>query len=202
MHIVAPDYLFAERTLWTVVFWASFLLLFAMTSWVQSRERNVAPGDNRDRGSKPVIYIVSVIGMAGAFAAPAVLPAARIALPATAVFATAMAMFWFGFFLYLWAVRTLGTFFRTSVQLLEGQHLVRRGPYRVLRHPAYTGGVLLYAGVGLAIGNWISAGIAPLAALLAYAWRIRVEEAALREKFGAEFEEHRKRTWAIIPLLW
>jgi len=33
-------------------------------------------------------------------------------------------------------------------------------------------------------------------------WRIRVEETALRERFGAEFDAHRKRTWAIIPLVW
>jgi len=114
----------------------------------------------------------------------------------------AIALLWAGLLLYIWAVLTLGAFFRTSVQLLDGQQLVRRGPYRVLRHPAYTGGILLFAGIGLAAGNWISALVAPLAAVVAYAWRIHVEELALRERFGAAFESHRKRTWAVLPPVW
>ena len=86
--------------------------------------------------------------------------------------------------------------------LLDGQKLVTRGPYRLLRHPAYTGGILVFAGVGLSTGNWISFAAALLAVGLAYAWRIHVEEIALRERFGAEFEAQRRRTWAVIPLLW
>jgi protein-S-isoprenylcysteine O-methyltransferase len=99
-------------------------------------------------------------------------------------------------------VLTLGAFFRTSVQLLDGQRLVTRGPYRLLRHPAYTGGILVFAGVGLSTGNWISTAVAPLAVAIAYAWRIHVEERALRERFGAEFETHRRRTWAVLPPVW
>jgi len=202
MQFVVPNYLFAERPLWTAVFWGSFIAFSVATSWVQSRERTAARGDMRDRGSKAVIYLGSIVGMAGAFLAPSAWPFANIGLPPQAVFATAMTLFWAGLLLYIWAVLTLGAFFRTSVQLLDGQQLVRRGPYRLLRHPAYTGGILLFAGIGLAIGNWISALVAPLAAIIVYIWRIHVEEIALRERFGAAFDEHRRRTWAVIPLVW
>ena len=202
MHFVVPTYLFAERRLWSAIYWATFVAFFGATSWVQNREKNAARGDMRDRGSKPVIYVGSLVGMAGAFLAPAYWPEAKIGLPPEPVFATAMALIWVGLLLYIWAVLTLGAFFRTSVQLLDGQRLVRRGPYRLLRHPAYTGGILLFAGIGLSTGNWISAVVAPLSAIVAYAWRIHVEELALRERFGAEFEDHRKRTWAVIPLVW
>ncbi len=202
MHYVVPSYLFAERPLWEVIFWATFAAYFAASGWVQSRERAAARGDMRDRGSKAVIYLGSLVGMAGAFLAPAYWPSAKIDLPPEPVFVTAIALLWAGLLLYIWAVLTLGAFFRTSVQLLDGQQLVRRGPYRVLRHPAYTGGILLFAGIGLAAGNWISALVAPLAAVVAYAWRIHVEELALRERFGAAFESHRKRTWAVLPPVW
>ena len=202
MHAVAPDYLFNARQSWSIVFWASFAAFFVVASWVQSRERNAARGDVRDRGSKAVIYVGSLIGVACAFAAPSLLPSARIGLPQEPVFVAAMALFWAALVLYVWAVLTLGAYFRTSVQLLDGQRLVRRGPYRLLRHPAYTGGILLYFGIGLATGNWISAGAAPLSVAIAYAWRIHVEEIALRDRFGAEFEAHRRRTWAVIPLVW
>ena len=202
MHFVNPGYLFAARPLWSAIYWATFIAFFAATSWVQNRERNAARGDMRDRGSKAVIYAGSFVGMAGALLAPAYWPSAKIGLPPEPVFVTAISLIWAGLLLYLWAVLTLGAFFRTSVQLLDGQQLVRRGPYRLLRHPAYTGGILLFAGIGLAAGNWISALIAPLAAIIVYAWRIHVEEIALRERFGEEFERHRQRTWAVIPLLW
>jgi protein-S-isoprenylcysteine O-methyltransferase Ste14 len=202
MHFVVPDYLFADRPRWEAIFWTTFVVFFATTGWVQSRERNAPRGDLRDRGSKAVIYIGSAIGFPGAFLAPSLLPVARIALPPEPVFATAIALIWAGLLLYVWAVLTLGAFFRTSVQLLDGQRLVRRGPYRLLRHPAYTGGILVFAGLGLATGNWVSAVIAPLSAVLAYVWRIHVEEIALQERFGAEFDEHRRRTWAVIPFLW
>ncbi len=202
MHFVVPHYLFAERPLWSVVYWASFVAFFASTAWVQRRERNAVPGDLRDRGSKPLIYAGSIVGYAAAFACPSLWPAAKIGLPSEPVFWAAIALIWAGLLLYIWAVLTLGAFFRTSVQLLDGQQLVRRGPYRVLRHPAYTGGILLFAGIGLAAGNWISALVTPLTAIVVYAWRIHVEERALRERFGEDFESHRRKTSAVIPLVW
>jgi protein-S-isoprenylcysteine O-methyltransferase Ste14 len=202
MHAVSPVYLFNERPLWTIVFWASFVAFFFVGSWAQRRERAAAVGDNRDRGSKAAIYAGSAIGVIGALNAPFLFPSAVIGLPSEPVFAVAVAMFWAGLVLYVWAVLTLGAFFRTSVQLLDGQRLVTKGPYRLLRHPAYTGGILIFAGIGLATGNWISAIAAPLAVGVAYAWRIHVEEIALRERFGAEFDANRRHTWAVIPLVW
>ena len=197
-----PPYLFLERPLWTAIFWSSYVAFCFVTIWVQSRERGKAKGDSRDRGSRAGIYVLSFVGAVFAFGGPFLLPDARIQLPRAALFYTAMALFWAGTVLYPWSAVTLGAFFRTSVQLLDGQRLVTRGPYRILRHPAYTAGVLVFTGIGLAMGNWLSLVGAALSVAVAYAWRIHVEEAALRERFGAEFDAHRKRTWAIIPLVW
>lgn len=202
MHTVSPMYLFNERPIWAIIFWASYVGFFIVSSWAHARERSVGRGDIRDRGSRSGIDLASLIGIAGAFGAPAAMPFARMDLPPEPVFITAVILFWAGVLLYIWAILTLGAFFRVTVQLLDGQRLVTRGPYRLLRHPAYSGGILLFAGIGLATGNWISAVTAPLSVAIAYAWRIHVEEIALRERFGAEFEANRRRTWAVIPLLW
>jgi protein-S-isoprenylcysteine O-methyltransferase Ste14 len=198
----APHYLFLERPSWAAIFWISYFVFFFVTMWVHNRERGKALGDNRDRGSRAGIYILSFVGVGFAFAGPVLLPDARIPLPHAPMFYTAIALFWAGAILYPWSAMTLGAFFRTSVQLLDGQRLVTRGLYRILRHPAYTAGMLVFTGIGLAMGNWLSLAGAMLSVAVAYAWRIHVEEAALRERFGAEFEAHRKRTWAIIPLVW
>jgi protein-S-isoprenylcysteine O-methyltransferase Ste14 len=197
-----PHYLLLERPSWATIFWISYVAFFFATMWVHNRERGKTQGDNRDRGSRPAIYALSLVGALLAFGAPVLFPDARIPLPHALMFYTAIALFWAGTILYPWAAITLGAFFRTSVQLLDGQRLVTRGPYRILRHPAYTAGMLVFTGIGLATGNWLSLVGAMLSVAIAYAWRIRIEEAALRERFGAEFEAQRKRTWAIIPLVW
>jgi protein-S-isoprenylcysteine O-methyltransferase len=197
-----PVYLFLEHPSWAVVFWISYIAFFFSATWVHNRERGKAQGEDRDRGSRAAIYILSLVGAGFAFAGPYMLPAARMDRPHAPIFWVAIACMWAGAILYPWAAITLGAFFRTSVQLLDGQRLVTRGPYRILRHPAYTAGVLLFTGIGLAIGNWLSLAGAVVPVVLAYVWRIRVEEAALRERFGAEFDAHRARTWAIIPLVW
>jgi protein-S-isoprenylcysteine O-methyltransferase len=198
----AAPYLFLERPLWTVVFVASFLAFSYVTSSVHKRERGAGEGQDRDGGSRTTIYALSLLGIGLAFGGPFLLPSARIALPHEAVFIVAMALLWAGLLLYRWSALTLGAFFRTQVTLLDGQRLVTRGPYRLLRHPAYTGGILVYTGIGLSTGNWLSAIAMPLSLIVAYGRRIRLEEAALRERFGAEFEANRARTWAVIPLIW
>ncbi|MDE2184137.1 MAG: isoprenylcysteine carboxylmethyltransferase family protein [Alphaproteobacteria bacterium] len=195
-------YLFAEHPAWSVFFWTSYASFFFVSSWVHRRDAKGQRGENRDRGSKIVIYVFSMGGSLAAFVIPAFHPELRILLPHEALFFGAMAVFWAGLLLYVWAVRTLGEFFRTSVTLLDGQKLVTRGPYRLLRHPAYTGGILLFSGAGLATGNWASAAVAAGAVAAGYIWRIRVEERALLERFGAAFEARRRQTWAVIPLLW
>jgi protein-S-isoprenylcysteine O-methyltransferase len=202
MSQAGSTYLFDAQPVWAFVFYASFLAFFVVGSWVHQRDRVAQAGEERDRGSRAAIYIGSLLGIACAFLAPFAVPQARIGLPPEYAFVSSMIVFWLGLLLYVWSVLTLGAHFRTTVQLLDGHRLVRRGPYRLLRHPAYAGGILLFAGIGLACGNWVSAAGAALAVAIAYARRIHVEEIALREKFGAEFDAHRRRTWAVIPLIW
>jgi protein-S-isoprenylcysteine O-methyltransferase Ste14 len=197
-----PPYLFLESSSWTTLFWLTYIAFFFSTMWVHTRERGLTTGDNRDRGSRALIYFMTFLGVGLAFAMPYVAPQAKITLPQAPFFYAGIAMIWAGAILYPWSAMTLGANFRTSVQLLDGQQLVTRGPYRILRHPAYTAGILACTGIGLAIGNWASVTVAPLAAIIAYARRIHVEEAALAERFGEEFTRHKRRTWAVIPLVW
>ena len=195
-------YLFLENPFWAALFLGSYFAYMRVIAWVNRKEHDQAGGADRDSGSRTVIYRLSLAGLGLALAAPYLMPAAAITLPHEPVFIVALLLLWSGTILYPWSAATLGTFFRTQVMLLDGQRLVTRGPYRILRHPAYTGGILVYAGFGLAMGNWLSFAAAPLLLLVAYRRRIDVEEAVLRERFGADFEAYRRRTWALVPLLW
>ncbi len=78
-----------------------------------------------------------------------------------------------------WVLVTLGRYWTTRVITVPGAPLVRRGPYRLMRHPNY----LVLAGeiavLPLAFGAWEIALVFSLANAALLAWRIRVEDAAL-----------------------
>ena len=61
---------------------------------------------------------------------------------------------------------------------------MKRGPYRVLRHPSYSGLLLVFSGGGLIAGNWVSAAGADAVLLVALIYRLRFEERALEEALG------------------
>jgi protein-S-isoprenylcysteine O-methyltransferase Ste14 len=101
-----------------------------------------------------------------------------------------------------WAIATLGRFFTVHVTILEGHHVVRSGPYRLLRHPSYTGILVALLGLGVALDSWpaIAAMVAlPLAGLLV---RIRVEEQALERALGDEYRRYAAETSRLVPGIW
>jgi protein-S-isoprenylcysteine O-methyltransferase Ste14 len=76
------------------------------------------------------------------------------------------------------------------------------GPYRWVRHPSYTGLLLIAAGIGLAAGTWpglVVCLVLPAAAMLL---RIRVEEAALTRVLGDPYRAYQSRAKRLIPGLW
>jgi protein-S-isoprenylcysteine O-methyltransferase len=198
----APPYLFLASNLWAAVFGVTFLAFNISAMWVTRRERGLAKGQMRDRGSRLLIYALSPLGMIAAFAAPYLAPWAKIAFSGAPVFFTGIAMMWAGTFLYPWAAITLGTAFRTQVQLLDDQKLITAGPYRIVRHPAYLAGTLIFTGIGLCLGNWFSVAATAGTTILGYAWRVHVEEQALAERFGEAWTAHKKRTFAVLPPIW
>ncbi len=101
-----------------------------------------------------------------------------------------------------WSIVSLGRWFRREVTIEPGQRLVRRGPYRVLRHPSYAGLILIFAGFGLAIGSWVGAAAALVLMLAGMLPRIRVEESALATAFGAEYTEYASSRARLVPHVW
>ena len=79
---------------------------------------------------------------------------------------------------------------------------MRRGPYRVLRHPSYTGLILIVAGLGLAFGSWVGAAVALLIVFAGMLPRIRVEERALARAFGTDDADYASSTARLLPRVW
>jgi protein-S-isoprenylcysteine O-methyltransferase Ste14 len=105
----------------------------------------------------------------------------------------------FGIALREWAVLSLGSLFTVVVSIVPDQTLVQRGPYRWVRHPAYTGSILTFFGFSLALGAWLASLVVLILCLVGFLYRINVEEKVLLEVFGKEYQEYIQRTWRLFP---
>jgi len=76
------------------------------------------------------------------------------------------------------------------VVIQDGHHVVDSGPYRFVRHPSYSGGLLALAGVGVALGNWLSILAGAGEPLLAILIRVAVEEARLGRALGEDYRSY------------
>ncbi|MEU0596969.1 isoprenylcysteine carboxylmethyltransferase family protein [Streptomyces sp. NPDC006393] len=98
----------------------------------------------------------------------------------------------------LWARWVLGTMW-ASVPLVKEHHELRTdGPYRLVRHPIYTGLLGLIAGATLAcgFGVWTAFLVVAVPWLL---WRVRVEDGLMARRFGASYDTYRAGVPALIP---
>lgn len=193
--------LFQSNHAWPPIFWISNFAWISLEVWILARDRKGAPGAQPDRGSLPIIGLLVVAGVTGAFLASH-LGVGRIAAPAAPLFYGAIALIWLGIAFRTWAVLTLGRFFRTAVAIEDDHQLVTAGPYRLMRNPAYTGALTTAIGVGAAMGSWISVLSSAGALTVGYIWRIHVEEEALSKRFGAAFDAYKRGRWALVPFIW
>lgn len=102
--------------------------------------------------------------------------------------------------LAVWARRHLGRNWSGAITAKVGHQLVRTGPYRLVRHPIYSGMLGMFLGAALVSGE-LHALVALFIISAAYWRKIRLEESNLRNIFGAEYEEYRRKSWALIPML-
>ncbi|HOY53308.1 MAG TPA: isoprenylcysteine carboxylmethyltransferase family protein [Opitutaceae bacterium] len=106
-----------------------------------------------------------------------------------------------GLFLMNWAVVHLGRHFSVQVTLQKDHALVTHGPYRVVRHPRYTGILLCFAGVALIFAS--AGALVLVAALLAtLGWRVHDEEAMMADAFPSEWPGYAQRTARLIPYVY
>ena len=107
-----------------------------------------------------------------------------------------------GSILFVWARRTLGRHYSGHISVKKEQELVQSGPYRIIRHPAYAGYLIM--ALGLAMGYSSLLGLVSILFILlpAVVYRIRVEDRLLAEHFGTQFEKYTRKTKRLIPGVW
>jgi protein-S-isoprenylcysteine O-methyltransferase len=155
----------------------------------------------QDRGTRFIITVAAYLSIAAALAIARV-PGLRAYANNWVTLGLGVALVIAGTALRAWAILSLGRYFRRDVTIESGQRIVRRGPYRVLRHPSYAGIFLIFAGFGLAFGSWVGAAAALLIVVAGLLPRIRVEEHALAKAFGVEYADYASSTARVVPHVW
>jgi protein-S-isoprenylcysteine O-methyltransferase Ste14 len=150
-------------------------------------------GAARDRGTRVLIAVTLGISVA-----VAVVSASRSTGPRIA----GVIVMWLGLAIRVWAIAALGRAFRTTVEVDPGQTVVSSGPYRWVRHPSYSGLLLILIGCGLASGNWLALVVCALLPLPALLRRIHVEEAELTSVLGDRYRVYETQTKRLIPGVW
>lgn len=101
-----------------------------------------------------------------------------------------------------WSIKILGRFFTASVMVSDSQKIITKGPYKILRHPSYTGGILTVVGTPLVLEDTYSVFLTSFLMILVYTFRIKAEEKAMIRAFGNSYRTYQQNTWKLIPTLW
>jgi protein-S-isoprenylcysteine O-methyltransferase Ste14 len=184
-------------TLFSNVFGIAIILIF-LIDYILPRRKFWAtkkPVQHRDRGSLALIYISTLLG----FAAGIVLRYRNTGILNGAFQYIGLLVMIGGGLLRHVALVSLGTLFSRVVQIQADHRIIKTGPYRWFRHPAYTGMILINVGAVMALGTWLGALIVLILMLFSTLYRIRVEEILLLETFGNEYRAYMAETWRLFP---
>lgn len=176
-------------------------LLLASEVALGLAKRSRVPGGGKDRATLPLLWLVICASIFAGFFLRAALPQGSLPHPKL-FYVSGLILFILGLVIRWIAIIYLGRFFTVNVAIADDHQLITTGPYRYLRHPSYTGTLMIFLGFGLCMLNIFSLAALFLPIVAAFLWRMHVEESVLREAFGASYLRYAKSTSRIIPFVW
>ena len=154
-----------------------------------------------DRSSTRVLWILIPVSMFFGFQMEFGLPAASwgyqpwINVLGIAITLAGLAFRWY-------SIIYLGRFFTVDVAIAADHRVIDTGPYRLIRHPSYSGAVLALVGLGMCYCNWLSLALVVIPPSAAFLWRINIEERALTSALGEAYANYKAHTRRLIPLVY
>jgi protein-S-isoprenylcysteine O-methyltransferase len=165
------------------------------------KRTDVTKARGEDQGSMRLAWLVAACLLATAIAFQWVVSARLPSFPALRQ-TLALTLLFGGLGIRWYSILSLGRMFTMDVGNQRGHSLVEKGPYRYVRHPSYTGLLLAFCRIAASYRNWLSI-LAPVVPItLAMLSRIRTEETALRDTFGASYDVYCAKTKRLIPGLY
>jgi protein-S-isoprenylcysteine O-methyltransferase Ste14 len=153
----------------------------------------------QDRGSLVLLIGMQWVGLALNFLLAWLFPARAILWQRKALFLLGVIFMLLGVALRWYAIGKLGRYFTRDIAVSADQQVVQHGPYRWIRHPAYSGTFLTMLGVGLAMTNLASLISLLFCVFLGHFYRVSIEEKALIRTIGQPYIEYMRRTKRFIP---
>ena len=198
---------------WTVRYWQAWLLLavfFGCTIAITvdlyrrdpallERRLHAGPAAEKEASQRIIQALASLV-----FLAVLVVPALDhrfgwTPLPPAAALA-GDALVALGFWI-VWRVFRENTFTSGAIEVDASQRVIDTGPYAIVRHPMYVGGLLLFLGMPLALGSGVGL-LVFVPALFAIVWRLLDEERFLVSNLPG-YADYRQRTrYRLLPFLW
>jgi protein-S-isoprenylcysteine O-methyltransferase Ste14 len=189
----------SEAILFSVVYYG-WLCSEIIGSMIVPRLRQYRSGvklERKDQGSGMAVLIGIIASIFVAFA----FSQEKLALLPAWTFYPGLVLMIGGILLRQWSIAILGRFFSMFVSVQKGQSIIHEGPYRFVRHPSYTGALLILFGIGLALQSWAALSTLMLIFGIVYGYRIHIEEEALIVHNGEEYIAYKEKTKMLIPFV-
>ncbi|MFA6956611.1 MAG: isoprenylcysteine carboxylmethyltransferase family protein [Thermoanaerobaculia bacterium] len=182
-----------------IAFWIIYVWAFVAEGKLIRKSLSSEPGP-QDQGTMRFILIANQTAIVLAFGL-AFVPWGLIPQPRAALVVGTLLLLSGGVLRRI-CFRTLGRHFTGTVTVTQDQPVIQDGPYRWVRHPSYAAGLLLFLGVGIALGSLLSVAALMGLSACAYSRRVRAEEIALVETLGEPYREYMRRTKRFIPFVY
>jgi protein-S-isoprenylcysteine O-methyltransferase Ste14 len=179
------------------VIWVVFLLYWQIKAVDTKATRRVEPLVSRVL--RAVIILVAI-----ALLSTTIVPLGWLYLP---LWPAGFWPFWLGIALTVagllfavWAREHLGRNWSSAVTIKREHELITTGPYAVVRHPIYTGILIGFVGVAVALSE-VRGVVVLVLVFLGFWTKLRTEEAWMRAQFGETYASYARRTAALVPYL-
>ena len=184
---------------WVSTFWLAFTVLWVAAAFTSKRTVQVQSGGSRLLQAGLVLIGVALIfnlipwPMSG-------LLTQRLTPESTAVVLGGAVLTAAGMLFSVWARLTLGRNWSGTVTIKQDHELIQRGPYRIVRHPIYTGMLLAMLGTAFIYGIARCFVGVPFVGL-AFWLKVQIEEQFMVQQFGAQYVHYRQQVRALIPFV-
>jgi protein-S-isoprenylcysteine O-methyltransferase len=166
-----------------------------------TRRSRTRTGTKQDKSTLLAVWVVIMASVVAGINVARHWPVT--ALPHGQMFVvTGVILFVAGLLLRWWAIITLGRFFTVDVVIEKDHEVVERGPFRLVRHPSYTGVLLAFVGFALTLRNWAALLIILVPIFAVFLRRMNVEEDALSRALGSRYVDYMRRTKRLVPFVY
>ena len=173
------------QTIFTYVF---FVIFISTEMWIKNKTKSNNVNDSADKGSRYIIIgsVVCCLLLMNEQLLPSIAQLPPFLIYVGILISLA------GFVLRIYAVNYLGKNFTLD-----------HGPYAIVRNPAYTGSILSILGLSITSLNPFTIIICLILLVVGYSIRLKVEEKALGNHFGKNYEAYcQKVRYRVFPYIW